>query len=106
MDAPNARPAYHYIMMRGLAHLAHNQEILTLGAPKKDKAVEALLIVNRALAYDAAWWRESKSAEALDALALLVSAQYRRGGAPLGPSERGMFLEFVVWRTEQAARKL
>lgn len=128
VDAHNARPAYHYIIMRGLAQLAtvlpndhparaeimraltlglktRNAEILTVGVANKDKAMEALLIVNRAFAGDAAFLRESHSADALDALGKLVSEEYRRGAAPLGPREWGLFLEFVVWRAKSAATK-
>jgi hypothetical protein len=47
----------------------------------------------------------SRSAEALDALGKLVSEQYHRGAAPLGPREWGMFLEFVVWKAKSAAAK-
>ncbi len=128
VDAHNARPAYHYIMMRALAQLAslmpqddaarpeilrvltlglktRNEEILGPGAANKDKAMEALLIVNRLFAGDAAFLRESRSAEALDALGKLVSAQFRRGAAPLGPREWGLFLEFVVWQGEIPGKK-
>jgi hypothetical protein len=128
VDAHNARPAYHYIMMRGLAQLAtvlpnddptraeimraltlglktRNAEILDRGAANKEKAMEALLIVNRAFAGETAFLRESHSAAALDALGKLVSDQYRRGAAPLGPREWGLFLEFVVWRAQSTATK-
>lgn len=128
VDAHNARPSYHYIMMRALGHLAavmpkddparpkilralvlglktRNAEILTLGAANKDKAMEVLVLVNRAFAGDAEFLRESRSAEALDALGRLVSVQFRQGAAPLGPREWGMFLEFVMWRAKQSAAK-
>ena len=61
------------------------------------------LIVNRYFAGDAAFLRESLSAAALNALGQLVSEQYRRGAAPLGPREWGMFLEFVLWREKTPA---
>lgn len=128
VDAHNARPAYHYIMMRALAQLAavtpkdaaarpeimraltlglkaRNEEILGPGAANKDKAMEALLIVNRLFAGDAAFLRDSRSAEALDALGQLVSEQFRRGTAPLGPREWGLFLDYVVWRAKTSAPK-
>lgn len=128
VDAHNARPAYHYIMMRALAQLAsvlphdhsarpeimraltlglkaRNEEILGPGAANKDKAMEALLIVNRLFAADATFLRESRSAEALDALGKLASAQFRRGAAPLGPREWGMFLEFIVWKAKASVAK-
>ena len=128
VDAHNARPAYHYLMMRALAQLAavmpkdaaarreimlaltlglkaRNEEILGRGAANKDKAMEALVIVNRAFADDAAFLRESRSAEALDALGQLVSEQFRRGTAPLGPREWGLFLNYVVGKAKTSAAK-
>ena len=75
-----------------------NRDLLERGASNKDKAIEVLLFVNREFAYDAPFLRDTLSAEALDALARLVSAQARRGNAPLGPREWGQFLEHVVWR--------
>ena len=128
VDAHNARPTYHYIIMRALASLAavmpkddaarpeilhvltlglktRNEEILGPGAANKDKAMEALLIVNRLFANDPEFLQTSRSAEALDALGKLVSEQYRRGAAPLGPREWGLFLEFIVWRGTTAAKK-
>jgi hypothetical protein len=119
LDAHNARPAYHYIMMRALAQLAaalpaadadrprivaalrlglraRNSEIVSQGAPTKDKAVEALLLVNRVFADDAEFLRDSLSLEALNALGRLVSSEALRGKSPLGPREWGAFLEWVV----------
>ncbi|MSU25332.1 MAG: hypothetical protein EXS32_16120 [Opitutus sp.] len=128
VDAHNARPAYHYIMMRALAQLvtvmppaeaarpelrralalglkSRNTEILGPGAANKDKAMEALVIVNRSCAGDAEFLRESRSAEALEALGRLVSDQYRQGAAPLGPREWGLFLEYVVWKANSSGQK-
>jgi hypothetical protein len=118
-DAHNARPAYHYIMMGALAQLAvelpqqheHRVEILTAltlglkarntemtarGVMNKDHALAALLLVNRAFASDAAFLRETKSVEALRALALLVSAEADRGKTPLSPGGWGHFLEYII----------
>jgi hypothetical protein len=123
-DAHNARPAYHYILLRSLAELAialpsdhaarpsvlaalrlglkaRNKDFLQRGAPNKDSAMETLLIVNRAFAHDRQFLAETLSADALDALAKLVSAQARTGQVPLGPAQWGQFLEYV---TERAAR--
>jgi hypothetical protein len=120
-DPHNARPAYHYIMLRALAELAvampkidparrkviaalalglknRNQDLLARGAANKDKAVEVLVFVNRAFADDEEFLRASRSAPALDALAKLVSEQSRRGSHPLGPREWGQFLEYVTWK--------
>ena len=118
-DAHNARPAYHYIMLRSLADLllalpanhaarprvlaalrlglaARNKDFMDKGAPNKDKAMEVLLVVNQAFANDPNFLRETLSADALDSLAKLVSEQARRGSYPLGPREWGQFLEYVV----------
>jgi hypothetical protein len=119
LDAHNAKPTYHYIMLRSLAELAiampssyadrpqvmaalrsglkaRNPNFITQGAPNKDKAMETLLIVNRAFASDAEFLKDTQSVEALDALVKLVSAQVRRGNVPLGASEWGHFLEYVA----------
>jgi uncharacterized protein YyaL (SSP411 family) len=123
-DPHNARPAYHYIMMRALAQLAaalpatdpdrekvvsslrlglraRNREIISHGAPTKDKAVEALLLVNRVFAADPEFLRESLSLEALDALGRLVSSEALRGRSPLAPREWGAFLEWVTTHPDQ-----
>jgi hypothetical protein len=123
-DPHNARPAYHYIMLRALAELAvampesdptrsevlaalarglknRNQDLLARGAANKDKAVEVLVSINRAFADDPDFLRETRSAEALDALAKLVTAQSRRGKHPLGPREWGQFLEYVTWKSDR-----
>lgn len=119
LDPHNARPTYHYIMMRALAGLAaampkddparpeivralqlglqaRNREILGPGAPNKDKAMEALVMVRQLFADDPEFLRDSLSLQALDALGKLVSEQWRRGSDPLGPREWGMFLNLVI----------
>ncbi|NOS69646.1 MAG: hypothetical protein HOP33_06925 [Verrucomicrobia bacterium] len=121
VDPHNARPAYHYIMLRALAHLAaampkddparpeilqslklglraRNQDFLGPGAPNKDHAMEVLVFVNRSFSDEKDFLRESLSVEALDALAKLVSSQARKGNAPLSPRPLGMFLEYVTWK--------
>ena len=118
MDAHNARPAYHYIMMSALAQLAaemplqhehraevvgalklgltaRNSEILNLGVMNKDGALDTLLLVNRTFASDSAFLRETRSTEALRALALFVSAEAHRGKSPLSPGPWGLFLEHI-----------
>ncbi len=115
-DAHNARPAYHYIMLRSLASVsailphddadrkpivaalalglkARNPEITGDGATNKDKAVEALAAVERAFAGDAAFLKGTGTTAALDGLVRLVSAEYRAGRAPLGPREWALALE-------------
>jgi uncharacterized protein YyaL (SSP411 family) len=119
MDAHNSRPAYHYIMMCALGQLAaamppsheHRQEIVrslslglkarnaemvSHGVMNKDHAMEALLLVNRAFAKDETFLRETKSAEALRTLALLVSDEAHLGKSPLSPGGWGQFLEFII----------
>lgn len=123
VDAHNARPAYHYIMLRALGQLAsvmpredpsraevlraltlglrtRNQEIITQGVMNKDKAIEALLLlVNRWFSEDKAMLHESLAAGALDAVGKLVSEQSRQGQSPLGPREWGLFLEAAKRRS-------
>jgi len=119
VDPHNARPAYHYIMMRALARLAgvlpeghaardeivralrlgltaRNAEILSLGVMNRDKAFEALVLVSRTFAKDEAFLKETRSAEALRAVCVLVSEEARRGKRPLSPNEWGLFLEFSL----------
>lgn len=119
LDPHNAKPVYHYILLRALAQLAavlpkqdpsrteilralqlglraRNQDFVGPGACDKNKAMEALLLACRDLSAEKALLRESLSAEALDALGKWVSDQYLRGKVPLGPREWGLFLEAVV----------
>ncbi len=118
-DPHNARPAYHYIMMRALAQLlavmpeghghrseilnalklglqTRNAEIISRGVMNKDKSLEALLLVNRTFEKDETFLSETQSKNALHALALLVSEEARRGKLPLSPGEWGQFLEYIV----------
>ena len=122
LDPHNARPAYHYIMLRALAHLAEvmprddadrpeilralrlglltrNRDFTGPGAPNKDKAVEALVLVHRVFAEDPAFLKDTLSTDALDALGRLVSAQFKAGAAPLGPREWSLFLEYAATRS-------
>ncbi len=121
LDPHNARPAYHYIMLRALAETigalpaddaarpelvralalglrARNADFAGPGAPNKDKAMEALLAVHRVFAADRDFLRSTLSDSALDALGRLVSDEFRRGQAPLGPREWGQFLAFAAVR--------
>jgi uncharacterized protein YyaL (SSP411 family) len=118
-DPHNARSAYHYIMLRALAQLAavmpkdhihraevinalalglkaRNAEMLVKGVMNKDKAIEALLLVNHVFKDDEAFLRDTLSKDALHAIALLVSEEARQGKAPLSPCEWGHFLEFIA----------
>ncbi len=116
VDPHNARAVYHYIMLRALARLAaalprehaarggvidalrlglraRNAEVIERGVMNKDKALEALLLVNRLFKDDSAFLRDTLSDEALRAMGLLVSEESRHGKLPVGLSEWGLFLE-------------
>jgi len=115
LDPHNARPAYHYIMLRSLASLAsvlpqddpardeiwqslllglkaRNQDFIQRGAPNKDHAMQTLRFVNREFAAETRFLEESKSPAALTSLSHLVAEEARRGKNPLGPRAWGMFL--------------
>ena len=119
MDPHNARPAYHYIMMRALAQLAaampadhadrpeilralslglktRNAEMVAQGVMNKDHAMETLLLVNSSFKNDPSFLRETQSIEALHAIGRLVSEEARHGKQPLGPGAWGKFLEFII----------
>jgi hypothetical protein len=120
-DGHNARAGYHYIMLRALVELAsampnsdparkhvmaalalglknRNQELLERGVINKNKSLETMMMANQLLSAEREWLAETRSIEALDALVRLVSAQYRRGNAPLGPQEWGQFVALVAAR--------
>ena len=122
MDPHNARPAYHYIMLRALGQLAavmpeddpdrgevirsltlglraRNQEILAKGVMNKEKSIEALLLMQQWFSGEKAFLEASLSTGALDVLGKLVSEQSRRGNSPLSPREWGLFLEAAKKRT-------
>jgi len=119
IDPHNARPAYHYIMMRALAQLAavmrqdhpnraevmssltlglkaRNTEMVSRGVMTKDHATEALILVNRLFAGDTVFMHETKSCEALAAIGQLISAEFRRRKPPLSPGPWGLYLEFIA----------
>jgi hypothetical protein len=119
VDRHNARPAYHYIMMRALAQLVavmppdhgarpeivgalslglktRNAEMVGRGVMNKDHALECLLLVNQVIKNDAAFPRDTQSTAALNAIGRLVSEEARRGKQPLSPGAWGLFLEFTV----------
>ncbi len=128
IDPHNARPAYHYIMMRALTRLidvmptdaparveilrclslglqTRNEEIVTRGVMNKDKAIESLLLVNSVFKADENFLNETRSSEALLILTKLVSEEYRRGKHPLGPREWGLFLEYFAASLREASSK-
>jgi hypothetical protein len=114
-DPHNARPAYHYIMLRGLAALvsalpegddardtveealrlgllARNRDFVADGAPNKDHALQTLRLVADVYRERPAFLDETGSRGALDALRRLAAAQWRDGRAPLGPRAFGALL--------------
>ena len=95
LDAHNACPAYHYIMLRSLASLAsvmseddpprkevwgtlllglkaRNQDFITRGAPNKDHAMQVLLFVNHELTDEKQFLEQTHSSAALTALSHLI----------------------------------
>lgn len=119
LDPHNARPAYHYIMMRALATLAavlpmddsdratvvrsirlglnaRNPDFLDRGAPNKDSAMDSLVAVHRAFASDPAFLRETRTDRALARLGQLVSAEFREGHLSLGPGPWGIYLKLII----------
>jgi len=119
MDPHNARPAYHYIMMRALVQLVavlppdhvarpeivsalsrglvtRNAEMVARGVMTRDHALECLLLVNQVFKNDVAFLRTTQSSAALDAIGRLVSEEARQGKQPLGPGAWGLFLEFIA----------
>lgn len=114
-DPHNARPAYHYIMLRALAALvavlppgsaerieverslrlgliARNREFEASGAPNRDHAFQALLQVAQVYRNAPLFLDDTGTASALDALRRLSAAQWREGRAPLGPRAFGLLL--------------
>lgn len=77
---------------------ARNQDFRRRGVPNKDKAMETLLLVNRAFADEPEFLRAALVAEALEALGKLVSEEARAGSHPLGFREWGLFLEEIASR--------
>ena len=121
VDAHNARPAYHYIMLRSLAALAavmpgddparpgivsalrlgliaRNAEFGVRGVSNKDKAMETLLLVQRIFTDDPEFLQATHSSEALDILGKLVSDRARHGTPSLAPREWAQFLVHVTER--------
>jgi hypothetical protein len=119
VDPHNARPAYHYIMMRALAQLVavipldhvarpeimsalssglktRNADMVARGVMNKDSAMECLLLVEQVFKNDGAFLRDTQSGAALDAICRLVSDEARRGKQPLGPRAWGLFLQSIA----------
>lgn len=118
-DRHNARPAYHYIMMRALAQLAtvipkghvarpeimsalslglktRNTEMVERGVMNKDHALQSLLLVNQVFKKEPGFLSDTRTSEALDAISRLVSEDTRHGKQPLSPAALGLFLESIA----------
>ncbi len=125
VDPHNARPAYHYIMMRALVQLTavippdhvarpeilsalsrglktRNGEMVVRGVMNKEHALESLLLVNQIFKNDAAFLLETQSRAALSAVVRLVSDEARHGRQPLGPGPWGVFLEYIASKSDTA----
>lgn len=123
-DPHNARPAYHYIMLRSLVSLAdalpsgsddrarieaalrlglrtRNADFIGPGAANKDKAMETLLMVRELYRADPAFLDASLTTEAFDALERLVIVALRAGRNPLSPRGYGRYLAHAIGRTER-----
>ncbi len=119
MDPHNARPAYHYIMLSSLAQLAvimpkshpeydrvfaslklglktRNEEIVQKGIMTKDKAVEALLLVESLFGDDSDFMKDTFSDQALDVLARHCCQEARAGKLPLSPCGWGKLLAYLA----------
>jgi len=120
-DPHNARPAYHYIMLRALAHLVvalpandpdraaimrslqfglvtRNAEFSSLGIMNRETAMETLLFVHQAFAADPGFLTGTRSTTALDILARSVSADALRKNPSLSPRAWGQFLAYAKSR--------
>jgi rhamnogalacturonyl hydrolase YesR len=119
-DPHNARPAYHYLMVRALvslvsvmtttdterpkalqvlelALLARNPEFIQRGIMSKDKPMEALLLALTTLTKETSLLNRTQSFTAFQALSQTVSDEYRRGSRfPLSPGEWGTYLQYLV----------
>ena len=115
MDAHNARPAYHYIMLRALAALAdvlpagdkdagrvrdalavglltRNQEVIERGLMNKDSLIEALLTVERTFAGEPEFLERTQTIAALAMAERFVAHEFRLGKLPLAPGPWGCLL--------------
>ena len=115
-DPHNARPAYHYIMLRGLTALlqeipptkpqrgeirdalalglkSRNCEFESRGVTSPDKAIEVLLLVHRAFPGER-MLVDSCCDVSLGILEASIAEEARKGKFPLGPGELGEYLEY------------
>lgn len=122
-DSHNARPAYHYIMIRGLtallnvmpaddperkeiidcvrlALLARNSEFVTKGIMNVDSSLEALLLVKSSPQSMQAELSDCKTDEALEILERYAADELRKNQGPAGPGVIGRFFEYACRRAE------
>ncbi len=121
VDPHNARPAYHYIMLRALAQLVavlpaadpdrpallrslqlglvtRNAEFSALGIMNRESALETLLFVHEAFAGEPGFLAATRSTTALDVLARAVSADALRQKLSVSPRAWGQFLAYAKTR--------
>ncbi len=117
-DPHNARPAYHYIMLRALAALApqlpaasderreietalrlglyaRNRDFVGPGAPNLDHAIQTLLMVDALTRDDptmAGIFKQTQSAEALTAVRAFAAQAARAGRFQFAPRAFGLLL--------------
>ena len=124
VDPHNARPAYHYIMLRSLALLAaelpaadpdrpvilralqrglvaRNAEFTAHGVMNEDNAMETLLLVHLRFAAEPSFLVATRSTSALEVLARAASARALQGHPALGPRALGPFLAYAKARVPQ-----
>ena len=115
IDPHNARPAYHYILLRGLAALAQalpedapagaevgaalrrgliarNRDFTGPGATNKDLALQTLLMVQSGWRGHPEFLAGTGTDAALAALERLAAQQWRAGRDPLAPRAAGLLL--------------
>ncbi|MBN8628754.1 MAG: hypothetical protein J0M17_25055 [Planctomycetes bacterium] len=120
-DAHNARPAYHYIMIRGLVALvgvmpsddderpavvecvrlalaARNEEFVGRGIMNVDSSLEALLILKSSSASVRRELAGCGTDEALEVLERHVAERLRKNEGPAGPGVIGRYFEMVCRR--------
>ncbi|MBN8216593.1 MAG: hypothetical protein J0L75_08110 [Spirochaetes bacterium] len=120
-DAHNAKPVYHYIIVRGLASLlsalppedadrpqalaslraaliARNHDFVEKGICNKSSAFEALLLVKMLPGLPEMDLAGCFVEEALSALERMAVGEIRSGRGGVGPLEWGFYLEFLSRR--------
>ena len=121
VDPHNARPAYHYIMLRALAQLVavlppadpdrpallrslqlglvtRNAEFATVGIMNREHALETLLFVHQAFATEPGFLKATRATAALDVLAGAISEDARRQKLSVSPRAWGQFLAYAKTR--------